>query len=69
MFIKYGDRRINLYSVQEYRPQDEKNYTILLKYIHGDSEMLYFFEKRDERDDFIKRLDEVCIKKLKSGIL
>lgn len=67
MFIKYGDRRINLYSVQEYRPQDQNNYTILIKYTNGPAEILYFFESKEDRDNLINELDRICLKKLSSG--
>jgi hypothetical protein len=69
MFIKYGERRINLWTVQEYRPQDENSYMLLIKYANGTSELLYFFKNKNERDVLINELDKICLQKLSSGIL
>lgn len=67
MYIKYGERRINLYAIKEYRPKDENTYTILIKYTNGDSEVLYFFKNKEERDILIDELDRICLRKLKFG--
>lgn len=67
MFIKYGERRINLNAVVEYKPLQEKNFFISIKYITGERESLHFFDRKKERDNFIKELDDLCLKKLNSG--
>lgn len=59
MFVIYGNRRINLLSLQQYKPVDKSsNYDIELIYLDGSKEELHFFGKKEERDGFIEKLDK-----------
>ena len=65
MFITFGDRRINLSLVKEYKPisksqtlGDKKYYLIQLKFIDGSTEEIHFFERKDERDEYLNNLDK-----------
>ncbi|MDD5649104.1 MAG: hypothetical protein PHF86_01615 [Candidatus Nanoarchaeia archaeon] len=64
MFIQYGDRRINLDLVKQYRPKEKgENYKIEFIYQNGEIEEIYFFQDKDKRDEFLKTLDEKNLKK------
>lgn len=64
MFIQYGDRRINLDLIKQYRPKEKgKNYKIEFIYQNGEIEEIYFLQDKDKRDEFLKTLDEKNLKK------
>jgi len=63
MFILYGDRRINFLLVKEYKAVSEtkigKTYhKIKLTFLDGSVDFFHFFDKKDERDEYLKKLDE-----------
>lgn len=59
MFVFYGDRRINLSLVRQYKPlKNENDFQIELLFLDGTKEELHFFDKEKERDDFLKKLDQ-----------
>lgn len=64
MFIQYGDRRINLDLIKQYRPKEKgKNYKIEFIYQNGEIEEIYFLQDKYKRDEFLKTLDEKNLKK------
>ena len=63
MFIQFGDRRINISLVKEYKPTKKTSmgkdyYKIQLKFLDGSSDELHFFEREDERDQYLQKLDQ-----------
>jgi hypothetical protein len=63
MFIQFGDRRINLSLVKEYKPAsksslDKSYYLIKFTFLDGSHDEIHFFERKDERDEYLKKLDE-----------
>lgn len=65
MFIQFGDRRINLSIVKEYKPTsksstlgDKKYYLIQFKFLDGSTDEIHFFERKDERDEYLNKLDQ-----------
>lgn len=61
MFIKLGERRINLSKLSAYYPLDKKNrYTVVLEHHKNETEEIHFFENKDERDAFIAELDSMA---------
>ena len=59
MFISYGDRRINLHLIKEYKPLLEKNNNIIeLIFIDNKKENLNFFRNKEDRDNFLEKLDK-----------
>jgi len=63
MYIEFGNRRINFSVVKEYKPIDistlgKPSYHIRLTFINDTTDELHFFEKKDDRDEYIKKLDE-----------
>ena len=63
MFILYGNRRINLSIVKEYKAVSEtklgKNYhKIKLTFLNGETDEFHFFDNIAMRDDYLKKLDE-----------
>jgi len=64
MFILFGNRRINLSLVKEYKPtekisfQNKKSYMIEFTYLDGKKDEIHFFEKEEERNIYLKKLDE-----------
>lgn len=59
MFIHYGDRRINLSLIKQYKPTKNKDsFDIELLFLDNIKENLHFFEKEIERDEFLKKLDK-----------
>ena len=68
MFILFGNRRINLFSVKSYKPIekstfDKTYYKIEFTFLDNNKEELHFFEREDERDEFLKKLDENILNK------
>jgi len=62
MFVLYGNRRINIQSLKEYKPEEtlrngKTSYSVELFYTNGEKETLHFFDKNTERDNFIEKLD------------
>ena len=63
-FIKIGDRRVNMDMVLEYQPVEKllfnknHNYSIKFKLINDSEEFFRFFDKLEERDAFIEKLDQ-----------
>ena len=59
MFIQFGNKRINMSLVKGYKPIDSDNsYKIELTMLNGDKDYLPFFDRKEERDQYIKFLDE-----------
>ena len=63
MFILFGNRRINLSSVKSYKPTekstlDKTYYKIEFTFLDNMKDELHFFDKKDERDEYLKKLDE-----------
>jgi hypothetical protein len=63
MFIKFGNKRINMSLVKEYKVYDKSlevgyQYQIELTFLSGDKDYLHFFERKEGRDKYIKFLDE-----------
>jgi hypothetical protein len=63
MFIKLGERRINVSLVKEYRPfykstQRESYFSIQLIFLNDTVEEIHFFKNQKERDDFLVELDK-----------
>lgn len=63
MFILYGDRRINFSLVKEYKGTQKTSmgktyYKIQLTFLNGEKDEFHFFDKKDERDQYLKKLDE-----------
>ncbi len=65
MFIMINDRRVNICSIFEYEPQENKkrkSYSVRIKYVNGTEEDMPFFDNVKERDDFIEMLDKNLVK-------
>ena len=63
MFISYGDRRINIHLIKEYKPDIQGNNNIIeLIFLDNSKEKLNFFKNKEERDQFIEKLDSEYIK-------
>jgi len=59
MFILFGDRRINLELIKQYKPLEKSSsYLIELIYLDGSKEDLYFFDRKDERNEYLDKLDK-----------
>lgn len=63
MFIHFGNRRINLSLVRQYTSTENKSinktyYSIELLFLDGDKELLHFFDKEEERNEFLQKLDQ-----------
>ena len=63
MFIRFGDRRINLSAVKWYKSKDKSTvtgtyYQIELTFLGGEKEELHFFKEEEDRDKFIEKLDQ-----------
>jgi hypothetical protein len=63
MFIHFGNRRINLSLVRQYTPAETRStdktyYNIELLFLNGDKELLHFFDKEQERNEFLEKLDQ-----------
>jgi len=62
-FISWGERRINLGLVKEYKPiKIRDSFSIKLIYLSGVEEELTFGTNREERDQFLLFLDENFLK-------
>ena len=59
MFISYGDRRINIHLIKEYKPLLQKENNIIeLTFLDNKKENLNFFNDKEKRDEFLKKLDK-----------
>lgn len=59
MFIKRGDRRINLEFIKEYKPGNKvKNFYIDITYMDGSKENYSFYDSEGERNNLLKILDD-----------
>lgn len=63
MFIIYAGRRINFSLVKEYKAtekttNDKTYYTIDFKFLDDKIEQFHFFEDKEKRDEYLKKLDE-----------
>lgn len=65
MFIQFGDKRINISLVKQYKPVEKfsygiqnKSYIIEFIFLDGSQEELYFFEKENDRNKYLKILDQ-----------
>ena len=65
-FINFGERRINLNSIKEYKPLNVKDqfYQIKISYMDGTSEELGFGHNKENRDEFLSFLDKNFLKEL-----
>jgi hypothetical protein len=63
MFINFGERRINLSQVRQYKPTEKSvssrtSYMIELLYPDGLKEELHFFDSQDKRNEYLEYLDQ-----------
>jgi len=59
MFIQFGIRRINLSLVKEYRPKENNHsHFIEFTYLDGSKDQIHFFEKKDEMEKYLEKLDK-----------
>lgn len=59
MFIRKGDRRINLEFIKEYKPIEKAgNFYVDITFIDGTKDSYSFFNKEDEQSKFLKMLDD-----------
>jgi len=63
MFIKLGDKRINISLVKEYRPIGKTHlsveyFSVELVFLNNEKEEIHFFDKEEERNNFLKSLDD-----------
>jgi len=62
-YVLWGERRINLNLIKEYRPLNKKNYyEIKLKYLDNAEEEISFGTNKEDRDKFLSFLDENFLK-------
>jgi hypothetical protein len=62
-YILWGERRINLNLIKEYKPLVIKNsYGIKLKYLDSAEEEISFGTNKEDRDKFLSFLDENFLK-------
>jgi hypothetical protein len=65
MIILYGDRRIVLESIKEFRPTQKEifngsiNYKIEITYSGGEKEELHFCKDVEKRDELISTLEQL----------
>jgi len=69
VFIQLGNRRINISLVKEYKAKDKstitgKYYQIELTFLDGSKDEIHFFDKKEERNEFIEKLDKNLLKPL-----
>lgn len=67
MFIIKGEKRINTDFIKEYKPDEKiitnkKSYYIEITYLDGSSDSYCFFDKKEERDIFLKKMDDLFLK-------
>ena len=67
MFIAYGDKRINMAVVKNYKPYNKSTiegtyYQIELTLLTGEKDYLHFFKKQEDRDNFLDYLDQNLLK-------
>ncbi len=67
MFIEYGNKRINMGIVKDYKPYDKstiigKYYQIKFTLITGEEDYFHFFDREEDRDNFLNYLDENLLK-------
>jgi len=65
MFVRFGERRINMSLVKQYKPMEkssyvisDKNYFIEFTFLDGSQEELYFFNREEERNEYLSHLDQ-----------
>jgi len=63
MVIEFGTRKINVNLIREIEPKDitfanKLNYKLLISYNKSETELLSFYENKDERDEFIKKIED-----------
>jgi len=66
MFIKLGDKRINISLIKEYKPINKTTisgeyFSIGLIFLNDTKEEIHFFSRKDDRDDFLDKLDKNLI--------
>jgi len=66
MFIKIGDKRINISVIKEYLPVNKpsligKSYSVELYFIDNTKREIYFYNNEDERNNFLKSLDDILL--------
>jgi len=63
MFIKLGDKRINISLIKEYKPIRKTTlsgeyFSIELIFLNDSKEEIHFFNKEDDRNAFLDKLDK-----------
>ena len=63
MFITFGERRINISLVREYKPIsknsiDKSYYLIQFRFLDGSTDEIHFFEREEDRNEYLKYLDK-----------
>lgn len=59
MFIQFGAKRINMSLVKNYKSIDsDESHKIELTFLNDKKEFLHFFSKKEDRDKYLKYLDE-----------
>jgi len=63
MFIKYGDKRINISLIKEYKPIRKSTlsgeyFSVELIFLNDEREEIHFFNREEERNNFLKSLDD-----------
>ena len=66
MFIKIGDKRINISVIKEYLPVNKtsligKSYSVELYFIDNTKREIYFYNNEDGRNNFLKSLDDILL--------
>lgn len=69
MFIKLGERRINMSIVKEYRAINKNTisgdyFSIGLIFLNDTTEELHFFKDQEKRDNLLLQLDKNFLKDL-----
>lgn len=59
----YGQKRINMSLVRDYKPFDKDTHTgiqfqIKFTLVTGEEEILHFFDREKDRNNYLKYLDE-----------
>lgn len=59
MFFEYGEERINIDLIKSYKPSNkDKDFTIILKFIDNTERVFHFFDREEDRNNFLIFLDK-----------
>jgi hypothetical protein len=59
MFIQFGDKRINLSLIKQYRPKENNHsHFIEFTYLDGSKDAVHFFDRKEEMDKYLENLDK-----------